>query len=161
MRKKGVYQPGQSQRQVQIIRIFNTDMDGTKQILYSLRRVKGVSHTIANGVLHELGIPKDKKVSELKDDEVEKLEKTLEKLSDTLPSWLLNRRKDYETGVDTHLFQSDLMFSVEKDTRRMKKLKSYKGGRHQVGLPVRGQKTRSNFRRNKGKTTGVKKKGKK
>lgn len=158
MRKKGVYQGGAPQRQIQIIRIFNTDMDGTKQILYALRKVRGVSHSIANAVLHELGMPKDKKVSELSEAEIEKVEKILEKLSDALPTWMLNRRKDFETGTDTHLYQSDLMFSVEKDTRRMKKLKSYKGGRHQAGLPVRGQKTRSNFRRNKGKATGVKKK---
>jgi small subunit ribosomal protein S13 len=158
MRKKGVYQPGQSQRQVQIVRIFNTDMDGTKQILYALRKVKGVSHSISNAILHELGMPKDRKVSELKEDEIEKIEKALEKLADVLPTWMLNRRKDFETGTDIHVFQSDLMFSVEKDTRRMKRLKSYKGSRHQSGLPVRGQKTRSNFRRNKGKATGVKKK---
>jgi small subunit ribosomal protein S13 len=161
MRKKGVYQGQASQRQLQIVRVFNTDLDGSKQILYALRKVKGVSHSISNAVLHELGMPKDRKVSELKDDEIEKIEKMLEKLSESMPAWMLNRRKDYETGVDTHLFQSDLMFGVEKDTRRMKRLKSYKGGRHQAGLPVRGQKTRSNFRRNKGKATGVKKKGKK
>ena len=158
MRKKGAYQGQAPTRQIQIVRVFNTDLDGRKQILYALRKVKGVSHTISNAVLHELGIPKDRKVSELKEDDIEKIEKALEKLSETLPSWILNRRKDYETGNDTHLYHADLVFSVEKDTRRMKRLKSYKGGRHQAGLPLRGQKTRSNFRRNKGKATGVKKK---
>ena len=160
MRKKGTYQGQAPTRQVQIVRVFNTDLDGRKQVLYALRKVKGVSHSIANGVLHEIGMPKDKKVSELSEAEIEIIEKKMEELPESLPAWMLNRRKDYETGADIHVFQSDLIFSIEKDTRRMKKLKSYKGGRHQAGLPLRGQKTRSNFRRNKGKATGVKKKKK-
>ncbi len=43
----------------------------------------------------------------------------------------------------------------------MRKIKSYKGVRHSSGLPVRGQKTKSNFRKNKGKVASVKKKGNK
>ena len=46
------------------------------------------------------------------------------------------------------------------DLRRLKKIKSNRGLRHQWGLPVRGQRTKSNFRRSKGKAVGVKRKGK-
>jgi len=71
---------------------------------------------------------------------------------------MLNRRKDYETGEDKHLLSSDLAFTKDNDIKMLKKIKSYKGMRHAFGLPVRGQRTRSNFRRNKGKVTGVQKK---
>jgi small subunit ribosomal protein S13 len=71
---------------------------------------------------------------------------------------MLNRRKDYETGEDIHLLSSDLAFTQDNDIKMMKKMKSYKGMRHARGLTVRGQKTRANFRRNKGKVAGVQKK---
>jgi small subunit ribosomal protein S13 len=53
-----------------------------------------------------------------------------------------------------------LKFAKENDVKMMKKIKSYRGLRHQWSLPVRGQRTKSNFRRNKGKgSLGVKRKG--
>ena len=58
-----------------------------------------------------------------------------------------------------HLINTDLDLSKDGDIKRMKKVKSYKGLRHTWGLPVRGQRTRSNFRKNKGKVSlGVVKK---
>ena len=74
-----------------------------------------------------------------------------------IPSWMLNRRKDMETGEDRHLVVNDLIFTQETDVKMMKKMRTYKGVRHMLGGPVRGQRTRSNFRKNKGKVMGVKK----
>ena len=50
-------------------------------------------------------------------------------------------------------------FFVSFAIKRLKKIKCYKGFRHTSGLPVRGQRTRSNFRRNRAKGAGIKKKG--
>jgi small subunit ribosomal protein S13 len=69
---------------------------------------------------------------------------------------MLNRRKDMETGEDRHLTTADLKFFNDNDIKMMKKMRSYKGIRHMEGLPVRGQKTKSKFRKNKGKVMGVK-----
>ena len=66
---------------------------------------------------------------------------------------MLNRRRDYETGTEKHLLTGDINFTIESDKKREMKMKSYKGVRYQAGLPVRGQRTRSNFRPNKGKVT--------
>ena len=52
----------------------------------------------------------------------------------------------------------DLIFSKQQDVRRLQKIKSYRGLRHAANLPLRGQRTKSNFRRNKGKAVGVKRK---
>ena len=73
------------------------------------------------------------------------------------PVWMLNRRKDKLSGEDKHLLKTDLKLQKEIDVKDLQKIRSYRGARHQAGLPVRGQRTRSNFRR--GKTVGVRKKG--
>ena len=142
-----------------IIRIANTDLEGKKQILYALRKIKGVDIMFANMALSNAGIEKNKKAGELLDGEAEKLNDIiLNPKKYGCPEWLLNRRKDVETGEDTHLLTADLDFAKETDVKRMMKTKSYKGLRHQARLPVRGQRTKSNFRRQKGKGLGVKKK---
>ncbi len=69
---------------------------------------------------------------------------------------MLNRRKDVETGEDKHIVTTDINFVNDNDIKVMKMIRCYKGIRHSMGLPVRGQKTRSNFRKNKGKVMGVK-----
>lgn len=144
-----------------LIRIANTDLDGKKHILIAMRKIKGVDIMFANMALSVAGIDKEKKAGELLDNEAAKLnEIILSPKKFGAPEWMLNRRKDPETGVDGHLLMADLDFSKENDIKRMKKVKSYKGLRHQARLPVRGQRTKSNFRRNKGKGLGVKRKGK-
>ena len=65
----------------------------------------------------------------------------------------MNRRKDEETGESKHLLTTDLEMARDFDIRKMKKIKSYKGWRHAMGQPVRGQRTKSHFR--KGTAMGV------
>ena len=72
---------------------------------------------------------------------------------------MVNHRKEYESGEDKHLITGTLNFTKDNDLKRLKKIKCLRGARHQKGLPVRGQRTRSNFRKSKGKVVGVKKKG--
>ena len=69
---------------------------------------------------------------------------------------MMNRRKDYEDGKDKHLLTSSLDLQKELDIKRLKKIRSYRGLRHALGQPVRGQRTKSHFRKNK--TVGVQKK---
>lgn len=143
-----------------LVRIVNTDLDGNKPILAALRKIKGVSFMYANMICELTSLDKKQKAGEMADADIEKLEdavKNPEKFG--APVWMLNRRKDYETGEDKHLLSGDIAYSKENDLKRLKMIKSYKGIRHMMGLPVRGQNTRSNFRKNKGKVTGVKKKG--
>ena len=140
----------------QIVRVFSTDLDGNKKLLYAMTKIKGVSLPLANAALHKANVQREKKALQLTDEEINKIEDVLKNPAENFPVWMLNRRKDVETGEDTHQYLSDLTFGLEKDMRRLKKIKSYRGMRHQKGLPVRGQRTRSNFRRNKGKATGVK-----
>jgi small subunit ribosomal protein S13 len=142
-----------------LVRIANTDVDGSKTILYALTKIKGISHMFANAVLSIAHIDKEKKAGVLSEAEVKKVDEIVrqpEKFE--VPTWMLNRRKDYDSGEDKHLLTSDLDFTKDNDLKRLKKVKSYRGLRHAWNLPVRGQKTKSNFRHNKGKVMGVKRK---
>jgi len=142
------------------VRVASTDLEGNKQIHHALTKIKGVSFMFSNMICTLAGIDKSSKTGNLKDDQIKKLDDVIsDPLKFKAPVWILNRRKDYEDGLNKHLSGSDLTFSKENDIKRLKKIKSYKGMRHGVGLPVRGQRTKSNFRRNKGKgSLGVKKK---
>lgn len=142
-----------------IIRIANTDLKGEKHILIAMTKIKGVGIMFANTTLGILGIQKTKKAGDLSEEEAERITEVLMSPAKfNVPVWLYNRKKDYETGEDMHLLNADLTFQKDNDIKRLKKLKSYRGLRHQWGLPVRGQKTKSNFRKQKGKGLGVKKK---
>ncbi len=141
------------------VRVANTDLKGDKRLLVALTKIKGVGMVFANLVCNLSGIDPQKKAGELSDSEVAMMDKVLsDPVKNGAPSWIINRRKDYETGEDKHLILSDLDFSKQDDIKQLKKCKTYKGLRHQWGLPVRGQKTKANFRPNKGKVKVPKKK---
>lgn len=133
-----------------IVRILNTDLDGNKKTVDALRKLHGVSHMYANAVCVLSGVPKTKKAGELSDAQIQKLETTV-KSPAGVPTWMLNRQKDYETGQNKHLLSTDLDLQEENDIKRLKKVKAYRGIRHIHGQPTRGQRTKSNFRKNKGK----------
>lgn len=142
-----------------LVRIGDADLSGSKQVLYALRKVKGIGFMMGSALCASVGVDKTKLVGYLTDDEVDRLNRAIahpETLN--LPHWMLNRRLDPITGESRHLFGSDIDFHRDNDIKLMRKIKSYKGVRHGKGLPVRGQRTRSNFRKNKGITLGVEKK---
>jgi small subunit ribosomal protein S13 len=141
------------------VRILNTDLAGNKAISVGMKKIKGVGFNFANMVCNLAKIEKTKKTGHLTDAERNRIEEVLKNPNKhNIPSWMLNRRKDYQTGADKHLFVSDLDFSKQNDLRTLQRIKSNRGLRHAWGLPVRGQKTKSNFRKNKGKALGVKRK---
>jgi len=140
-----------------IVRIANTDLDGKRQLIMGLQKIKGVSFMMANAFCALAQLDQTRRVGDLSEPEILKLENLVKnKKPEGLPEWLFNRRKDFETGENLHLIGGDLTFSHESDIRTLKKIKCYRGVRHIQGAPVRGQRTRSNFRKNKGKVTSVK-----
>ncbi|MBR9676456.1 30S ribosomal protein S13 [Candidatus Woesearchaeota archaeon] len=142
-----------------LIRVANTDLKGEKQILFALKKINGVGISFANAALSLAGVDKTKKAGHLTDAEAKKIEDVIiNPQKNNVPSWMYNRRKDIETGDDIHILSGDLKFTSDQDKKRMQKTKSYKGLRLAAGLPVRGQRTKSNFRRGKGKGLGVKRK---
>lgn len=142
-----------------IVRVGNTDLIGEKPLFLSLQKIKGVGENFARVMCVLTKIDYMKTTGELDDKEVKELEKILENPKEAgVPLYYFNSLKDFETGNDNHLFLADLDFKQDQDIKRLKKSKSYIGLRHQWKLPVRGQRTQSNFRPNKGRSSAVKKK---
>jgi len=121
---------------------------------YALKRIKGVNLSLANTLLKKAEINREKRAGFLTGAEVERIEQIIkEPPRFGVPNWLLNRRKDLETGKDLHLIRADLDLRTKMDIRQMKEIKSWRGYRHAYGLKVRGQRTRTTGR--KGKAVGV------
>tara|TARA_B100000315_G_C14543381_1_gene572031 strand:+ start:913 stop:1395 length:483 start_codon:yes stop_codon:yes gene_type:complete len=144
---------------MRIVRILSKDIEGEMKIYPGLTKIKGISWSFSNAICNILNIDKNKKIGALTNEEVSKISEFVK--NPKLPEFLMNRRMDFETGENKHLNGFDLDLQKEFDIKRLKKIKSYKGYRHMSGLTLRGQRTRGNFRRNKMKSVGIKKKGKK
>jgi small subunit ribosomal protein S13 len=141
-----------------IVRIANTDLKGEKRLVIALQRIKGVGFNFANALCHVAGIAPDKRTGEMSDSEEKRLsECVLHPERQGIPVWMLNRRLDYESGENRHLIMADITFVTDNDKKREIRMRSYKGVRYPAKLTVRGQRTKSNFRLNKGKVT-IKKK---
>jgi len=138
-----------------IVRIAATDIPGDLKVPYGLAMIKGVGVNLAYALCRLLGIDTEKRIGFLTDSEIAKIEQALKNpKSIGIPSWMLNRRKDYETGKDLHLIGAELIYYVRRDIEREKKIKSWRGIRHALGLKVRGQRTATTGRL--GMTIGVK-----
>ena len=151
-------EPSES-REERVIRILATDVEGKMSVYSGLAKVKGISWALSNATCKKLGIDKKRKIGSLSEAEIKKITEFLK--NPEVPKYLVNRRADLDSGEDKHLLGSDLELRQEFDIKRLKKIKSYRGLRHTVGLPTRGQRTRSNFRKNRSKGAGIKKKVKK
>ncbi|ALL02077.1 30S ribosomal protein S18e (S13p) [Pyrodictium delaneyi] len=134
---------------------MGTDIPGELKVAYGLALIKGVGINLSFALCRLLGIDPNKRIGFLTDAEIEKIEKAIENPTAVgIPAWMLNRRKDYETGKDLHLVGADLIYYVKKDIEREKRIKSWRGIRHALGLKVRGQRTATTGRI--GMTVGVK-----
>ena len=137
-----------------LVRISRKDVDGNKTVEYALTDIKGVGLSLSRSICLALGFDLNQKIGYMADDDIKKIEVALEDpLASDIPEWMLNRRRDYTTGETVHLMESDLDMRLRDDLNRMKKTRSYKGRRHESGLPVRGQRTKSTFRH--GSSVGV------
>lgn len=139
----------------ELVRIANCDIEGKKVVYHALRKIKGVSYAFSNAVCEVAKVQKNQQIGTLSDEQVKQIEDTI-KNPESVPEFMRNRRKDSSTGKSVHITGTDLKLRTEFDIRHLKKIKSYRGMRHAYGLPVRGQRTKGNFRR--GAAVGVQKK---
>jgi small subunit ribosomal protein S13 len=140
-----------------IARIAGKDLSGGRQVQLALSDLKGVSIAYARAAAYVAEVDPFEKLGNLTKEKIDLLEKILKNPSEHgIPIWMLNRRKDYDTGKDLHLIGTDVTVSVRSDIGRERRIRSRKGIRHELGLPVRGQRTRTTGR--KGLVVGVKRK---
>lgn len=120
-------------------RLLGVDIPNDRQVLYSLQYLYGVGPKVAQELCHKCGIDPTRKARDLHEDELARLTALLD--------------KDY-------LVEGQLRRQVGQNIARLKDINSYRGIRHRRGLPVRGQRTRTNARTRKGpKKTVAGKKG--
>lgn len=122
-----------------MVRIAGVDLPDEKRMDIGLTYLYGIGRSNVVGLLQAVSIEPNRRIKTLTDEEVNKLSKMIE--------------KDYVT-------EGDLRRSVADSIKRLKEIGAYRGIRHVRGLPVRGQRTRSNARtkRGKRKTIGAMKK---
>ena len=131
----------------EIVRLMDTDLDGNESLEIALKQIKGIDFRLSKSILAVSGVETKKKLKEISEDQITKIEEIIKNpVKSGIPSWMVNRRKDIDTGADIHLVSNDLDFARKSDIDRMKKIKTWKGARHTLGQPVRGQSTRSSFR---------------
>jgi small subunit ribosomal protein S13 len=139
-----------------IVRVAGRDLDGTKKVIPAIAEIKGVGDSYANAMVTSLKLDSRSRLGQLSDRQLQQLEQALKDPGMmNLAPWLLNRRKDIDSGSNIHRFGSDLDFMIKGDLDREKNILSWRGVRHSLGLKVRGQRTRTTGR--KGRTVGVKK----
>lgn len=115
-------------------RIAGVDLPPNKKVEYGLTAIFGVGFPTAQKIVAKIGIDPSKKIKELSDEEVTKIRKLIE--------------TDYKV-------EGALRAEIAADVKRLIDIGSYRGSRHKHGLPVRGQRTRTNARTRKGKKKTV------
>jgi small subunit ribosomal protein S13 len=114
-------------------RIAGIDLQDNWKVDYAITRIKGVGWTLAKKVLADIKIPNTKRISDLSADEVSKIANEVEK----------------------YPIEGELVRVVRANILRLRQITSYRGLRHAKGLPVRGQRTKTNARTRRGKRKTV------
>jgi small subunit ribosomal protein S13 len=110
-------------------RIAGVDLPRDKRVVIALTYIFGIGTTTANKILTEAGISEAARVRDLTEDEVSKLRETIDK---------------------TTKVEGDLRREISLNIKRLIEIGCYRGVRHRRGLPVRGQRTKTNARTRKG-----------
>ncbi len=120
-------------------RIAGVDLPRDKRVIIGLTYIFGIGRTTSSQILAKSGINEDTRVKDLTEEEVSKLRSTIE---------------------EDHNVEGDLRREIAMNIKRLKDIGCYRGIRHRKGLPLRGQKTKTNARTCKGprRIAGKKKK---
>lgn len=114
-------------------RIAGLELQDKARIDYSLTRIRGLGWTLSKKILVETKIPENKRVKDLTSDDISKITNKLEEF----------------------LIEGELAGKVRENITRLQRIGSLRGNRHSKGLPVRGQRTRTNARTKRGKRKTV------
>ena len=120
-------------------RIAGVDLPKNKRVEIALTYIFGIGRNTSTKILEKTGLSKDTRVKDLTEEEVVRLREEIEK---------------------HHKVEGDLRREISQNIRRLIEINCYRGIRHRRGMPVRGQRTRTNARTRKGprRTVGIKRK---
>ena len=115
-------------------RVIGIDIPGNKRLVISLTYIYGVGKAVSEEVIGKLGLDPNMRAHNLTEEDVSKLNAML---------------------TSEYIVEGDLRRQVQNNIKRLISTNSYRGMRHRVGLPTRGQRTRTNARTRKGKKKSV------
>jgi small subunit ribosomal protein S13 len=115
-------------------RIIGIDIPDNKRLEISLTYIYGIGRKLSNDIIEKLGLDKNMKAQSLTEDDVAKINATL---------------------TSEYAVEGDLRRQIQNNIKRLISIHSYRGMRHRLGLPVRGQRTKTNARTRKGKRKTV------
>ena len=138
------------------VRIRNTDLDGTRSVQIALTKIPGIGRITSKAISRLAKVNPLAIMGKLDDAGVDRLREVVDNYGPQVPRWMLNRPADPYTGEGKHLLSTDVLISKEDDVNRMRKIRCYRGIRHETGQKVRGQRTKSTGRT--GTTVGVRRK---
>ncbi|MEJ2250176.1 MAG: 30S ribosomal protein S13 [Candidatus Lokiarchaeota archaeon] len=128
-------------------RKLRTRVDGNARLEYGLTQITGIGPRFAQAVTRAANLGSDVRMGELSERDLNNLEEIIiNPVKNGIPKYMVNRQKDIRTGDDIHILGNQLEITVKRDIDRMKRIRSYKGIRHRLGLKVRGQRTKSTGR---------------
>jgi small subunit ribosomal protein S13 len=117
-----------------LARIAGVDLPKNKRVVIGLTSIYGIGKSTSEKILSSAGVDEDKKVADLSDDEVNKIRNII---------------------TSEFKVEGSLKAEVQANIKRLMDIGSYRGKRHRRGLPVRGQRTKTNARTRKGKRKTV------
>jgi small subunit ribosomal protein S13 len=117
-----------------LARIAGVDLPKNKKVLFGLQYIYGIGKSVSTVILEKAKVDPDKRVSDLNDEEVAQIRAVIQ--------------SDFKV-------EGALRSEVQQNIKRLMDIGSYRGIRHRKGLPVRGQRTRTNSRTRKGKRKTV------
>lgn len=121
-------------RSLNVARIAGVNIPTNKRVVISLRYIYGIGPQNAVTICEQVGIPAERRVNQLTDEEIVKLREVID--------------RDYRV-------EGDLRREVAMNIKRLMDMACYRGLRHRRGLPVRGQRTHTNARTRKGKAVAI------
>jgi small subunit ribosomal protein S13 len=110
-------------------RVAGVDIPGNKRIVIALTYIYGIGHSLSLRVLKQAGIDENVRANNLSEDELSRIASIIDK---------------------NYMVEGELRRLVSQNIARLREIACYRGIRHRVGLPVRGQRTRTNARTRKG-----------
>lgn len=115
-------------------RVIGIDIPDNKRLEISLTYIYGIGRKLSNEIIDKLGLNKNMRTREMNEDQIAKLNAVLQ---------------------SEYAVEGDLRRQIQNNIKRLIGIHCYRGQRHRLGLPVRGQRTRTNSRTRKGKRKTV------
>jgi len=134
-------------REKVFFRKLRSQVDGNAKIEYGLTQIRGIGMRFAQAIVRVAKIDVNLRIGAIPEKDLNRIEEIIiDPITNGIPAWMVNRKKDLVTGENLHIIGNRLELSVRRDIDRMKRIRSYKGVRHHQGLKVRGQRTKSTGR---------------